>query len=38
MELIWVGVAVLVLIALNVLAMRYGADSRGLGDQRQDWW
>ena len=38
MALVWVGVAVLVLVTLDVLAMRYGADSRRADGTRHDWW
>jgi len=38
MTLLWIGVAVLLLVALDVVAMRYGADSRHADDSRRDWW
>ncbi len=38
MALFWIGVAVLLLVTLDVLAMRYGADSRRSGGSRGDWW
>lgn len=38
MALFWIGVAVLLLVVLDVLAMRYGADSRRADDTRHDWW
>ncbi len=38
MALFWIGVAVLLLVVLDVLAMRYGADSRHADDGRHDWW
>ena len=38
MALFWIGVAVLLLVTLDVLAMRYGADSRRADGGRRDWW
>jgi len=38
MALLWIGVAVLLLVTLDVLAMRYGADSRRAEGSREDWW
>ena len=38
MALVWIGVAVLLLVTLDVLAVRYGADSRRFEDSRRDWW
>ena len=38
MALFWIGVAVLSLVVLDLLAMRYGADSRRVDGSRRDWW
>lgn len=38
MALLWIGVAVLLLVTLDVLAMRFGADSRRADGSRGDWW
>jgi len=38
MALFWIGVAVLLLVTLDVLALRYGADSRRSEGSRGDWW
>lgn len=37
MELWYCGIALLALIALDLLAMRFGADSRHQDDSRRDW-
>ena len=38
MALLWIGVAVLALVVLDLLAMRYGVDSRRVDGLRRDWW
>jgi hypothetical protein len=36
--LVILAAALILLIALDLLALRFGVSSRSIGDQRPDWW
>lgn len=38
MELLWLLIPVLLLIALDLAALRFGADSRPTYQARHNWW
>ncbi len=38
MELLLIPLALIGLVLLDVLAMRFGADSRSPRDRRPNWW
>jgi hypothetical protein len=37
MELVYLGIALLLLITLDVLSIRFGADSRNMSADKREW-